>query len=297
MVLASLFWGTTGTAASLIADVSPLAVGASAMGFGGLLLVCHARRELALDAKRLLAAPRLLALGGLAVAIYPLAFYSAMAWSGVAIGTLVSIASAPFFSVLLERLISKKAISGQWWVAFSVGVLGAGLLTLGKQPSAAVGEHAQWLTTLGIVLGLLAALAYAIYSWAARQMIERGIRSSSAMASMFGLAALVLLPSLLFTGQHMFADGKHVAVMVYMAVVPMFGGYLCFGFALRHIKASSATLITLLEPVIATLFAITLVGEQFARIGWYGMALILLCMLLQSVRLPRRASRELTRAG
>jgi DME family drug/metabolite transporter len=38
ILVASLLWGTTGTVASFAPDVSPLAIGAFAMGFGGFFL-------------------------------------------------------------------------------------------------------------------------------------------------------------------------------------------------------------------------------------------------------------------
>lgn len=280
VVLASVFWGTTGTAASFAPDISPLAIGASAMGGGGLLLMFNARRKLIGDMATLLRQYKLLLCGGAAVAIYPLAFYSSMRLSGVAIGTLISIASAPFFTVLLERLISKKQISLPWVVSFIVGAIGIVLLTLGKEHGVH-SEASSMLQLLGIALGLIAALTYASYSWAARSMIERGVSSKSAMASMFGLAATLLLPSLLITGDNLFADTRHTAVVIYMATIPMFLGYLLFGYALKHLEASTATLITLLEPAIATLFAVALVGERFAVIGWYGFAFILVCLVLQ----------------
>ncbi|CAG9296239.1 DMT family transporter [Celerinatantimonas diazotrophica] len=278
VVWASVLWGTTGTAASYISDVSPLAIGAFAMGGGGLLLACYAWRYLLEDACLFLVNWPLLLIGSVAVGVYPLAFYTSMKFSGVAIGTLVSLASAPFFSVLLERVISHKAILTQWIVSFAIGVLGTIFLTLGKQSSLAQNAHMQ---LAGVGLGLLAGLSYALYSWSARHMIEKGIHSRSAMAGMFGFAALVLLPSLYFTGQNLFMDFKHIAIISYMAVVPMFVGYLCFGYALQQIEASKATLITLLEPAVATLLAITIVGEHFSFIGSFGIGLIILCLILQ----------------
>ncbi len=285
VVLASFFWGTTGTAASLAPKISPLATGAFAMGVGGLLLVWNARKKILADNKQIISHSQLLIFGAACVAIYPLAFYSAMRFSGVAIGNLISIASAPFFSALLERLISKKKISLQWTLSFVMGVIGIILLMLGKETPDNFNRDLQY---WGIGLGLIAALTYACYSWAARQMIEKGVSSQSSMASMFGLAAVVLLPSLMFTGQNIFSEPKHIGIMLYMAVVPMFIGYLLFGYALRQIEASTATLITLLEPAIATMFAVTIVGEIFAPIGWYGFLFIFICLALQVIRFPTK---------
>ncbi len=285
IIMASILWGTTGTAASFTPDVSPLATGAFAMGIGGVLLMLTSLKALRQDKSRLLGQPKMLITGGLAVAVYPLAFYSAMKLSGVAIGTVISIASAPFFTVLLERLISKKTISIKWLVSFLFGGLGIVFLTLGKQIEPSLnpteGFH-YW----GIALGLIAGLTYATYSWAARQMIEQGCRSNSAMAGMFTLAAIILLPSLLLTGDNLFSSAANISVAIYMAIIPMFLGYLFFGYGLRHIQASTATLITLLEPAVATLFAIAIVGEKFHAIGWMGMLFIAICLMLQVVKLP-----------
>lgn len=106
IIAASVIWGTTGTAASFAPDISALAIGAFAMGVGGVLLVVNALGELTRDRALLLAQCRNVLIGGLSVALYPLVFYSSMRLSGVAIGTVVSIASAPLFTVVLECLVS-----------------------------------------------------------------------------------------------------------------------------------------------------------------------------------------------
>jgi DME family drug/metabolite transporter len=142
----------------------------------------------------------------------------------------------------------------------------------------------------GVVLGIIAGLTYATYSWAAKRMIENGISAKSSVASMFGIAAMLLLPSLFFTGDNLFASTTNSAVALYMAVVPMFFGYFLFGLGLQHIDASRATLITLLEPVVATLLAIVIVGEIFDFNGWLGMFFISVCLMFQMIKLPKISS-------
>ena len=286
VVIASFLFGTTGIAASFTSDVSPLATGAFSMGLGGLLLLFNAHKTLRHDHTKLASQGNLLLLGGCSVALYPLAFYTSMRWSGIAIGTVISIASAPFFTVILERLICKKEISREWVIGFAFGGLGILLLAFGKQHNSSL-ELDITTQHWGITLGLIAGLTYAIYSWVAKQLIDRGISSQSSMASMFGVAAVFLLPSLFFTGDNLFATTTNAVVAIYMAVVPMFLGYLLFGFGLRHIEASKATLITLLEPVVATLLAITIVGETFDANGWLGVFFITLCLMFQMFERPR----------
>ena len=286
IVVASFLWGTTGTAAQFAPEISPLAIGAFAMGIGGVLLCLSARKSLVEDARILLAKPLTFLFGSACVAIYPLAFYSAMRLSGVAIGTVVSIASAPLFAALLEYVLSKKPVSLKWFVSFVFGAFGIGMLAMGKAQDAMALSASKNDQVFGVILGLIAGLTYAGYSWAAKQHIDAGANSKSAMAGLFGCAALVLLPSLWFTGQNLFANTIHTSVSLYMAVVPMFLGYLLFGYGLRTTEASKATLITLIEPLVATLFAIFLIGEVFKPVGWVGMMLVSLCLLIQSVRFP-----------
>jgi DME family drug/metabolite transporter len=71
-----------------------------------------------------------------------------------------------------------------------------------------------------------------------------------------------------------------------MAIIPMFLGYVLFGYGLNYVEASQATLLTLLEPALATVMAVLIVGEKFSIIGWVGIALILLCLLLQMTPKP-----------
>ena len=100
----------------------------------------------------MIAHPKILFLGGLSVAAYPLAFYTSMRFAGVAIGTVVSIASAPFFSAMLERLISKKTVSLQWMISFLIGAIGIVFLAVGRDQHTSI-TNSLFLQNIGILLG------------------------------------------------------------------------------------------------------------------------------------------------
>lgn len=281
ILFASILWGTTGTAASFAPDLSPLAIGAFSMGAGGLMQAGLAYRKILFAFDKLLQNKKLLAVSALALAVYPLAFYSSMKLSGVAIGTVVSIATAPFFSALLECLISKKNnINKRWLTSFSIGVVGIGLLVFSESSSA--NGSGDDLKLLGIGLGLVAGLCYAIYSWATKALIDKGIKSQAAMGSIFGLGAMLLLPTLWFTGDNLFSSEINVLVISYLTLIPQCLGYIAFSFGLRHVTASSANLLTLFEPVVAAVLAVCVVGELIPFTGWLGMSLIVLCLFIQS---------------
>ncbi|WP_211272997.1 hypothetical protein [Corynebacterium stationis] len=64
--------------------------------------------------------------------IYPLAFYSSMHLAGVAVGTVMSLGSAPIASGLLERVIERRRLSGWWMLAAALGIAGSAVLSAAK---------------------------------------------------------------------------------------------------------------------------------------------------------------------
>ena len=246
------------------------------MGVAGIIQAGLAYKKLKLQFACLVQQKNILLLSGLALAVYPLAFYSSMRLAGVAVGTVVSIGSAPLFAALLEYLFNTTlSLTKRWLISVVIGLIGIALLAFGEphmpdlsplgQTAKQVSEHATGYITdqaaphrqlWGIALGLLAGLTYASYAWAARAMIDSGVHSQAAIGGIFGLGALLLLPSLFFTGDNLFSSTGNALVSVYMALIPMTLGYIAFGYGLRHINASSASLLTLMEPVVAAILAV-----------------------------------------
>ncbi|MET3768174.1 DME family drug/metabolite transporter [Marisediminicola sp. UYEF4] len=271
LVIASVLWGTTGTAASFLPDgVSPLATGAATMATGGMLLLLVSARG-ALSALRDPSARGWIALGAVGVVVYPLAFYSAMDLAGVAIGNVVALGSGPLFAAILEWAIERRRPTRRWGAATAVALAGIVILPFGADDA----DAGRGDLTLGVLLGLLAGAAYAQYTYASSRAIATGHRGRSIMGAMFGLGAVLLTPVLLATGAPLLQSGGTIAITAYLALGPMFVAYLFFGAALRVLRSSTATTITLLEPVVATVLAVAVVGERLTSLGWSGIALIL----------------------
>lgn len=284
VLIASFLWGTTGTAATFAPDVGPMAIGAVAMGVGGLLQALLALRSLKRDYSKLQQQWLLVLFGAVSVAVYPLAFYSSMYLAGVTVGTVVTIGSAPLFSALIEWVIDRKTLSKQWIFGAALGLSGIVLLCFfggGDHQTASVAFSAGE-TTAGVLLGLVGGLTYALYAWVAHRLMCKGISSKAAMGSIFGAGGLLLMPVLLLTGGALLASWNNALVGAYMAVIPMFTGYVLFGYALARISVSTATTITLTEPVIAALLAVVIVGENLSPLGWLGALLVISCLVILS---------------
>ncbi|MDT8084336.1 EamA family transporter, partial [Acinetobacter baumannii] len=76
ILVASFLWGTTGTAAAFAPTLGPLAIGAVAMGGGGLLQALIASQAIREHRQFIGRNISIILLGVVAVGIYPLAFYS-----------------------------------------------------------------------------------------------------------------------------------------------------------------------------------------------------------------------------
>src|SRR5262249_4799236 len=66
--------------------------------------------------------------------------------------------------------------------------------------------------------------------------------------------------------------------------VPMFTGYLLFGWALARVPVSTATTLSLLEPAVATVLAVMVVGERLPAVGWAGLILIAGCLAVSATQ-------------
>nr|WP_313618842.1 EamA family transporter [Brucella anthropi] len=288
IIVASTIWGTTGTAATFAPEVGAAAIGAAAMGLGGLAQAAIAWRGLIASRKALADQWRVLLVGAVCVAIYPLAFYGSMRMAGVTIGTVISLGSAPLLSAGIEYRQSGFRPSLRWLAGAIIGIVGMVLLSM-SEDGGGHASSAEGSTLMGALVGLVAGFTYALYSSCARQLMQGGISSTTAMGATFGIGGLLLMPVLLATGGPFLASWNNAAVGLYMAFVPMFLGYVCFGYGLSRVETSVATTITLFEPVVAAFFAVVIVGERLSALGWFGVLLVVICLVC--ITIPTRSEK------
>ncbi len=288
LVVSCVLWGTTGTAASFLPDaVSPLSIGASTMTIGGALLFVVNRRD-ALGVMRDRAVRPWLLAAAAGMVAYPLAFYASMDLAGVAIGNVVSLGSGPLFAALLEWRVQRSRLTGRWMLSAGIAIGGMALLVAGGHGDDSPVDAAS--IPAGVALGLLAGAGYALFTFASTVVIRAGHSGRGTMGAAFGLAALPLAGVLLVLGGQLLASAGSIGIALYLAVGPMFLAYLFFAVGVRDLPSSTVTVITLLEPLVATLLAVLVVGERLEPLGWLGLVLILVGVtMLSSARRPRSA--------
>ncbi|MXV45041.1 EamA family transporter [Saccharibacter sp. 17.LH.SD] len=276
VICASIIWGSIGIAANMASQVAPMTMGAAAMAGGGFLQAISAVSSIQRSLSNLRPLWGYVLLGGLAVAIDPLAFYTSMHLAGVAASTVVALGSAPLFSAVIDTVMDRSKLGIRWGVSAFLGIAGITALSFAETHGAHQTAPAP---LLGIFLALIMGFTYAFYSWAAHRLMHRHIPARAAMGSIFGVGALFLTPFLIITGGALLHPWHNIAVSLYLAVIPMFCGFTLFGYGLRFLPASIATTITLLEPTIAAILATTLLGEHLSLTGWLGIVTIMASLL------------------
>jgi DME family drug/metabolite transporter len=143
---------------------------------------------------------------------------------------------------------------------------------------------------LGVALAVTAGAAYGLYTYAFGRLIERGHSPRAVIGAMFGGASPILLLVLAVTGAGLFASAAQVALVGYLVLGPMVLAYVAFSVALKTLRSSTVASVALLEPVIAGLLAIVLVGERLGPLAWVGALAVLGAMAMLSRDEGERAS-------
>ena len=160
VVAAAVLWGTTGTAQALGPEASPLAVGCARLLLAGALLGVLAVVVGTTGSRRRLVGVPTLA-GAVGMAAYQPLFFTAVDRTGVAVGTVVALGSAPLAVAVLEWVVGRRGPDRRWALATAPAL--AGLVLLGSQ---AAGVRAD---AGGIVAALGAGSAYATASGTRRR--------------------------------------------------------------------------------------------------------------------------------
>jgi DME family drug/metabolite transporter len=273
--MAAVLFGTTGTAQALGPEIEPLAVGTARIAVGAALLVLVA---LVSGRFRLGGADRRLILfSGACVAAYQATFFAAVDDTGVAVGTVVAIGSAPVFTGLLARTFAGERLTRRWAAATALGCAGVCTLVLG-------GGSGGDVSLLGVGLALLAGAGYGGYAVAGKKLMDQGATPEALMASVFSIGAAFLIPLLALVPAEKLWSGQGLALALYLGALPTAAAYILFARGLERIGAGETATLTLAEPVTAAALGFAVLGERPGVAAIAGAALVLAGLALLALR-------------
>ena len=275
VLIAALCFGTTGTAQALGPEgASPLTVGATRVAVGAALLLLAVRLASRTENVRLARGP--LVGGGVGVAGYQLCFFAAVDDTGVAVGTVVALGSAPAFAGLGAWLVDRARPGSAWAVATGLAVTGVALMAL----SGATAE----VSVRGVILALGAGASYAVFTLASKRLLNDGAAVERVMAAVFTVGAVLLLPVLVLGDIAWLARAEGLAMTLWLGAVPTALAYILFARGLRLLPAGEVATLTLAEPLTATALGAIVLRERPGALAVVGILLVLAGLAVLALR-------------
>ena len=278
VMLAALTWGTVGVTTKTLyglAGTTPLSVGffRLALAVPALWLGCWC-----LLGRRMFQVPwrdaAMMTLLGFMTALYQVCYFSAIAWVGVAVATLITLCTAPVMVAVLAASLTAERLTAPGWLALGGALAGTSMLIAGQAASEVHGA-----TGSGVGLALISALGYAIVMLVSRTLAGR-YHPLQPVAIGFSVGALLLLLGALATGLVVHYPWEGWVLLGYLGVVPTALAYGIFLAGLRYTSATTASIATLLEPLTSTILAWLLFDEQLSTVGCLGMLLLCSALIL-----------------
>ncbi len=274
VLAAAVLWGTTGTAQAFAPEsAGPLSVGAVRIAAGGIAMLGFAALRGELRGIGGWPLPAMIAMA-LAVAAYQPLFFAGVSLTGVAVGTVTAIGSAPVWAGVIGLLFGGEKPSGRWALATALAVAGCALLLLGSGDDVSVDP-------LGVLLCLAAGLGYVIFATIAKGFL-RTKPQAAVMGVVFTIGALALSPAALFTDFSWLAEPRGALAAAELGLLATAAAYLLFAAGLSRIPVATAATLSLAEPLTAGTLGVLLLDERLSPAAIAGIALLLSGLILTS---------------
>lgn len=284
--IAATAWGTGGAVAAVLYDTSGLGpVAVSWWRFvGGVLLLAGVRRWFGPRGK--LRFPRgswgSMTVTGCGLALYQTAYFVAIQHTGLAVATVVTLGAGPVLIAVGARLAGIERLDGAGVAACVGAVLGLVLLVGdGLSDGADAGVD-----PVGVGFALLSAAGYASVTLLTRR--GNGLDRYDTALGGFGVGAIVLAPLAVLDGPLPSSGGVVLTagLLFYLMAVPTALAYALFFAGLAVVRATTASVVALVEPVTAAAVAVTLLGERLTPVAAVGGAILLgtVFLLMRSER-------------
>lgn len=279
--IGAALWGTVGIASEWlyrIDDISPFDIGFYRLAISSLPLALYCLSKRGMPAFHF---PRnrwpVVILLGAAMAFYQIAFFTAVDRAGVTLATLIAICVAPLLVVIFSRIVWAEPITRRITHALVIGLIGTTLII--GFPGHSAGFKGQSLGD-GMAWAFAAALSYAIFVLCSRTLAVTH-EAFELIAVGFGIGAILLFPLVVGAG-HVFVPSsvQSMAGVLFIGLVPTALAYTLYFTGIRRITATSASIVSLIEPFTAAVLAWLIFDERLGYMGILGGVALLVSVSL-----------------
>ncbi|CAI3467699.1 EamA family transporter [Enterococcus cecorum] len=199
-------------------------------------------------------------------------FFQTIAFSNASFATIIQF-TGPVFIIFYEGFRQRRWPSFQ--TIFLLLLTFVGILLLATHGNL----HQLIVPKMAIIMGLIAALAIAIYSILPRQLIsDYGSLSVVGWGMLIGgTFANLIHPFWHPTGTFTLFS---VSQFLIVAIVGTALSFFCYSQSLRYISPSLAAILTAVEPLLSLVFSIIIFQMAFGWIEWVGFLMVFCSILL-----------------
>ena len=273
IIATGVLWGTIGIAAKLIyqrSNLDPVAI----TWLRAIIAtpVCIGMAWRSLGRKTYSASKRdftAMVLLGLVLIAYQFFYLVGVDHLGVSTATLISLCVPPVLVAVVSVFFFNERLSARFAAALGGALLGLLLLVGTGSHAAASGSM-----TLGVLAALGSATGIATHALLSRNLAARQ-PSLRPLAIAFPIGALLFAPIALWRGVHYDISFTAWLLLLYLGVGPSALAYVMFQRGLKDVPATTASVVTLLEPLVAAILAWGMFNERLGLWGWVGAALLI----------------------
>ncbi len=280
VLMAGILFGTIGVFVDYLYSLAP--VSAASILFYRFLFACpvllivlvHIQRR---DAFKVTQANLCIMLGiGACQAFSQLCYFEAIRLTGVSVATLITICVAPVMVALTSSAFLKEPLTRSTLISLGLSLTGVVLLSGVDQP-------ANDLLGRGVLIALASAVAFgAVFIFGRLLAQHSNALQVNAFAISFG--TLLLIP---FSSPTELTAAFTVStwwILLYLGLVTTALAYWLLVVGVRSVSATTASVLTLADPLVATLLAILFRGERLDEAGVMGAVLLVAAFLVISRR-------------
>ena len=213
----------------------------------------------------------------LGMAINMLAFFKGLEYS-TPINSTVIITTTPIMVFLFSVLLLKENIRPKRAIGVLMGFLGALSLILFSQQATANASN----ISLGNFLFVINASAYGFYMIYVKPLSEK-YNTIHLLKWLFLIGLVITMP---FTLPELMAvDFQQLPLSIwwrigFVVLGTTFMTYLLMVYAIRHLRATSLSVFTYLQPIIGIVYAVLVGADFMTPIKWIAMSLVLVGVYL-----------------
>lgn len=281
LVLSGLLWGTGGVIGTLFGRAAGLpampVAACRLLAGGGLILVFLTLTGRRWPAGR--AAWTRIAANGLLSALFQGCYFAAISLTSVSLATLITIGGTPVIVAITDQARGRHALGRKGVITIAIALAGLGLLA--GLPG---GGFSQTAVLAGTGMALLSAAGFAAVTLLGTSPVT-GLDELALNGFGFSLGGLVLLPlaAALAGGISFRPTLASAGLLAALGIGPTAAAYTLYFRGLRTASASTAALLTLIEPLTAAVLAALVLGDRLSPASIAGAAM-LLAAVVRTVR-------------